>query len=44
MLVEYLDAVYNDAEGWAELASVYASMGLCVPLRRLCESQLNSDP
>lgn len=35
MLVEYLDCFYNDLEGWAELASVYASMGLCVILSRL---------
>lgn len=30
LLVEYLDTVYNDAEGWAELASVYASLRLSV--------------
>lgn len=35
MLLEYLDTVYNDAEGWAQLAAVYLSMGLCVsPCRR----------
>ncbi|KAL8292808.1 hypothetical protein RQP46_000502 [Phenoliferia psychrophenolica] len=28
LLVEYLDAVYNDPEGWAELATVYASLHL----------------
>ncbi|KAM0746325.1 hypothetical protein T439DRAFT_384076 [Meredithblackwellia eburnea MCA 4105] len=28
LLVDYLDAVYNDAEGWAELASAYASLKL----------------
>lgn len=30
LLVEYLDTVYNDAEGWSQLASVYAGMGLFV--------------
>ncbi|ORY89170.1 hypothetical protein BCR35DRAFT_276278, partial [Leucosporidium creatinivorum] len=28
MLVEHLDTVYNDIEGWSQLASVYAGMGL----------------
>ena len=32
MLVEHLDSVYNDEQGWAELASVYAEMGLSVNL------------
>ena len=27
-LVEYLDSVYNDTEGWSQLARVYAGMGL----------------
>lgn len=30
MLVAHLDSVYNDEQGWAELASVYAEMGLSV--------------
>jgi hypothetical protein len=31
LLVEHLDTVYTDAEGWQQLADIYASMGLCVP-------------
>lgn len=30
LLVEYLDAVYSDPEGWAELANVYAGLQLYV--------------
>ena len=32
MLVAHLDSVYNDEQGWQELASVYAEMGLFVHL------------
>lgn len=30
LLVNYLDCVYNDAEGWAQLAASYAELGLYV--------------
>lgn len=28
MLVEHLDTVYNDTEGWSELTSAYEKLGL----------------
>lgn len=28
MLIEYLDTVYSDADGWLQLAQVYTSMKL----------------
>lgn len=28
LLVDHLDTVYNDAEGWSELANVYEKLGM----------------